>query len=350
MCVRYRAGSGLLRNVPVSSARRPCVSVVVPNHNHRSYLTQRIDSILGQSFQDLELILLDDCSVDGSREVMEGYREDPRVSHVVYNDGESRGTFKQWRTGIDLAAGELVWLAESDDHADPEFLAVAVERLDADPRVGVTYCQSHSCDGEGRVLGDWLDHTARFEPNLWESDFVLPGTEAVQRYFPYLNPIPNASAVVFRRSVYDQIPDAIDTEMTLNGDWFLWIKLLERSDLSFASAPLNHFRQHLERGSHANIDNHNNVKEFYVLLSYLDSRGHLTVTQRKQLRGYLFAIWHKQAGPALFRPWSPTCRNVGAASRRFDPAIGLRKVWTGLLVAAGRHEHPKQLAEWPPRS
>ena len=333
--------------MPPSSPR---VSVIVPNYNHGVYLRRRIESILDQSFQDFELILLDDCSKDSSRELLESYRSHPRVSHVDLSEVQSGNTFQQWRRGLGLAAGEFVWLAESDDYAEPEFLAAAIERLDANPSVGVVYCQSYSCDEKGRILGDWLHHTARFEPNLWESDFVLPGAEAVRRYFPYLNPIPNASAVVFRKSVYDPIPDAIDTAMTLNGDWLLWIKLLERSDLAFVSARLNHFRQHVERGSHANIENHNNVKEFYELLSYLDARGHLTEDQRRQLRSYLFAIWHKQAGPAIFRPWSPTCRNVGAASRRFDPAIGLRKLRTWLLVRTGKHEHPKQLAEWPPRS
>lgn len=56
----------------------PTVSVIVPNYCHAPYLEQRIESILQQTFQDFELILLDDCSTDGSREILERYRNHPK--------------------------------------------------------------------------------------------------------------------------------------------------------------------------------------------------------------------------------------------------------------------------------
>lgn len=64
----------------------PIVSVIVPNYNHSSYLTLRIDSILKQSYVDFELILLDDCSSDCSREILLSYESEPRVSHVIFNE------------------------------------------------------------------------------------------------------------------------------------------------------------------------------------------------------------------------------------------------------------------------
>ena len=62
----------------------PTVSVIVPNYCHAPYLEQRIESILQQTFQDFELILLDDCSTDGSREILERYRNHPKVSGIFY--------------------------------------------------------------------------------------------------------------------------------------------------------------------------------------------------------------------------------------------------------------------------
>ena len=62
------------------------VSVIVPNYNHAPYLKQRIDSILNQTYQDFELILLDDCSSDMSRDIIESYRTNPHVSQIDYND------------------------------------------------------------------------------------------------------------------------------------------------------------------------------------------------------------------------------------------------------------------------
>ncbi len=63
----------------------PRVSVIVPNYNHGKYLPLRLESIFNQTFQDFEVILLDDCSSDNSREILELYRNHPKVSTIIYN-------------------------------------------------------------------------------------------------------------------------------------------------------------------------------------------------------------------------------------------------------------------------
>ena len=100
----------------------PRVSIIVPNFNHEPYLAQRLDSIFGQVEQDFELIFLDDASTDRSLEVFERYADDPRV-RAVFNETNSGCPFVQWNRGFELARGEFVWLAESDDFAEPDFLS-----------------------------------------------------------------------------------------------------------------------------------------------------------------------------------------------------------------------------------
>lgn len=82
------------------------VSVIVPNYNHASYLVARIESILNQTYQDFELILLDDCSTDDSREVLLKYKDNPKVTHLVFNEQNSGSPFIQWHKGVQLAEGE----------------------------------------------------------------------------------------------------------------------------------------------------------------------------------------------------------------------------------------------------
>src|SRR5215469_13049609 len=127
--------SGLvLRNMPK-------VSVIVPNYNHARFLPMRIDSILGQSFQDFELILLDDCSTDDSRSILHRYASDLRV-RVEFNEVNSGSPFKQWNKGVGLAQGEYIWIAESDDYADERFLEKLIARLDTEPQAVFAYCRS----------------------------------------------------------------------------------------------------------------------------------------------------------------------------------------------------------------
>src|ERR1700740_1180691 len=116
----------------------PTVSVVVPNYNHGRFLRQRIDSILGQTFQDFELILVDGCSTDNSRPILSSYAGDPRV-RIELNSANSGSPFKQWNKGVRLARGEYVWIAESDDYAEASFLERLIAVLDSDPMVLLAY-------------------------------------------------------------------------------------------------------------------------------------------------------------------------------------------------------------------
>ena len=106
------------------------VSVIIPNYNHDKYLDVRIQSILNQTYQDFEIIILDDCSTDNSKAVIERYRDNDHVSHIVYNEKNSGTTFKQWEKGIELAKGDLLWIAESDDSCDCNFLDSLIPKFE----------------------------------------------------------------------------------------------------------------------------------------------------------------------------------------------------------------------------
>ena len=80
----------------------PLVSVIVPNYNHEKYLPERLNSILNQTFQDFELILLDDCSTDGSREILKSFKKNSKVTHLEFSVSNSGSPFKQWAKGVNL--------------------------------------------------------------------------------------------------------------------------------------------------------------------------------------------------------------------------------------------------------
>ena len=83
----------------------PKVSVVVPNYNHAPYLKTRIGSILEQTFQNFELILLDDCSTDGSADILRSYADNPHVACTDINTRNTGSPFAQWLKGIGRAKG-----------------------------------------------------------------------------------------------------------------------------------------------------------------------------------------------------------------------------------------------------
>ena len=91
------------------------VSVIIPNYNHAAYLRQRIDSVLNQTYRNFEVVILDDCSSDHSREIIESYRESERVTKIIYGDKNSGSTFEKFERVISVESGEFIWIAESDD-------------------------------------------------------------------------------------------------------------------------------------------------------------------------------------------------------------------------------------------
>src|ERR1700722_10725104 len=115
----------------------PLVTVVVPNYNHGRFLRERLDSIVGQKFQDFELILLDDCSNDDSCTILREYAAKRAGTKTSFNSVNSGSTFKQWNKGVLMATGKYVWIAESDDYADERLLGSLVGCLESEPQAAL---------------------------------------------------------------------------------------------------------------------------------------------------------------------------------------------------------------------
>lgn len=220
----------------------PLVSVIIPNYNHAKYLPERIESVLNQSFQDFEVILLDDNSSDSSRDVIEKYRNQPKVSHIIFNEVNSGSTFKQWQKGINLAKGEWIWFAESDDYCEPTLLEALLKNIGQCHNVVVSYCQSYIVE-EGKELKNLSFFTDSVDTDHWKKDYCGEGVDEINKCLLYKCTIPNASAAIFKKSAFLKADKAF-TSMRFCGDWMLWVQLLKMGNIAFSAQPLNYFRFH----------------------------------------------------------------------------------------------------------
>lgn len=219
------------------------VSVIIPNYNHAEYLHQRIDSVINQTITDLQIIILDDCSIDGSRDIINAYAATDSRIETVYNENNSGTTFKQWNKGFKLCKGKYIWIAESDDYADSRFLEKLLAKFKEDSEVGLAYCDSWHVYQDRKSIERNFSLYTELDQNLWNSDFTLDGVIAITRFMSYRNIIPNASAVVFRKSTMLRAGFA-DESFRLVGDWLYWAKILSISKLAFVAEPLNFYRHH----------------------------------------------------------------------------------------------------------
>jgi len=217
------------------------VSIIIPNYNHSKYLQQRIDSVLNQTFQDIEVIILDDCSTDDSKEIIEQYRNHPKVSSIIYNESNSGTTFKQWNKGFGIATGEYIWIAESDDWADSKFLETLIPEIEKDKQIGLIFCDSYLVEQNGEIRNTPVNS------NL--EGYYNKGKQEIIKNFIDGTAINNVSAVVFRKEKVFEAGLAPEN-FKLAGDWFFYVKLLLISDICFIAAKLNYFRQHQQSVRH----------------------------------------------------------------------------------------------------
>ncbi|GEC73663.1 Glycosyltransferase involved in cell wall bisynthesis [Flavobacterium flevense] len=227
-------------------SKTPLISVIVPNYNHERFLKQRLESVFNQSYSNFEVILLDDCSTDNSRDVLSEYVNHPKVSHCVFNEINAGNTFIQWQKGILLAKGDLIWIAESDDFCELNFLEKVSKSLFDNKDVVLSYCQSNRVNECNEIKGSWLDHTRKLDKGiLFLNDFVMDGSAFIEDFLIYKNVIPNASAVLIKKEAID-INKHFDLEPEFKycGDWIFYFKLIANKKVAFVSETLNSFRFH----------------------------------------------------------------------------------------------------------
>lgn len=221
----------------------PLVSVIVPNYNHSEYLRQRLDSIYSQTYKNYEVILLDDCSKDNSRKILDEYLgRYPDRTRSCYNEENSGSVFRQWEKGISLARGRYIWIAESDDWCEPNFLEETVPLLRYQSVIIAFSRSVFMRDGEQTWSTEEYLKDTQFD---WNNPFLMTANDAMSRGFAVMNIIPNVSSAVFRN--VGRIPAEIKGmwgTMKLCGDWAFYLELIKGGAIAYTNGTTNYYRIH----------------------------------------------------------------------------------------------------------
>lgn len=209
------------------------VSVIVPNYNHAKYLKKRIDSIIAQSFQDFEVIILDDCSTDDSRSIIEQYRGHNKISNIIFNQENSGGPFHQWKKGMALAKGKYIWIAESDDWCEPSLLETLVAALNDNAECVMAYVQTHTVHNNDIVQTSSYNKLAEY----------IDGKQYIKNYLAGQCAIWNASMLLFKKTYYYNVSDRF-VNFKMCGDWQFYIELARQGKVFISGKVLNYFRKH----------------------------------------------------------------------------------------------------------
>jgi glycosyltransferase involved in cell wall biosynthesis len=246
------------------AGQRPAVSVIVPNYNHAKYLPARLESIFKQTFQDFEVILLDDASSDNSMDVFQQYAGYSFV-HIHKNHQNSGSPFKQWLAGLEMATADILWIAESDDACKPEFIEKLIPTFQ-DPTVKLAYANSEVIDREGHVIGDYTSETVSYltslSPTKWKRDYTVSADQEINDALGIKNSILNVSAVLFRKFEPSLEAKKVLETMKIAGDWYFYVNAIKDGKVHYGATKWNSHRRH-SASVIAQTVSRNKIREFF---------------------------------------------------------------------------------------
>lgn len=200
----------------------PKISVVLPTYNGIKYIKQSIDSVLNQTFSDFELIIIDDCSTDGTGEFLDGYaKEDTRIR--VFHNEENLKLPASLNRGFSKANGEYLTWTSDDNWYESDAFEVMVKALDDNPEVGMVYANCLVINEKERVVDAW-----KLSPPAWIRTGNCIG-----------------ACFMYRSEVADKVGE-YDATMFLAEDYDYWLRIYENFKMMHLTEFLYRYRTHGE--------------------------------------------------------------------------------------------------------
>ena len=199
----------------------PQISVIIPTYNAARYLPQTIESVLRQSCQDFEVLVIDDGSTDETATVVQRYAPRLRYFRKPNGGGSSARNF-----GIAHSRGDFIAPLDADDCWKPDKLERTLQFIDRHPEAGMVFTACTFVDDDGRPL---FDYHPRFSPQRLYAELLVK------------NFIPNGTVVV-RRDLLLSI-GGYDEDIFIPNDWDLWLRLAEVAPVVYLPEPLTFYRR-----------------------------------------------------------------------------------------------------------
>lgn len=204
----------------------PDVSVIIPTFNCAHFLPQTIDSVMSQTFHDLEILVVDDGSTDDTRAVVEACN-----TSIRYIYQKNQGPSAARNTGIRESRGKYLAFLDSDDLWLPGKLEKQTRVMENLPSTGLVYSDLYYFDSEtGSSLGTYPNH------HLFASGKILARL--------FLDNFIQMSTQLVRREVFREV-GLFDESLWSCEDWDMWLRVSGRFDVGFVDEPLSMHRLHL---------------------------------------------------------------------------------------------------------
>lgn len=298
----------------MDNSNNELISVVVTSYNHAEYLDERMESLLRQTYRNFEIVVVDDCSTDGSVDVLAKYRGIPRVNIVIQDN--NRGYAYTSNLGVSLCRGEYVVFAECDDYSEPDQLESLYDGIMRSDSPVVVFSKSFMVDETGKVTGDdfyFRDDNFR---KFCATDALIPA-ETMRYFLMFSCVIPNMSAAMFRKSCFDKI-GGLSPQYRACADWDFWCRMVQEGDFFYVARPLNNFRSH-NTTVRSTFNISLQLTDIYEIIFRDYRRCNLTFSDRFRFKYNMGVIWASYMADPL--GWFAALPQVFLLTLKYDPLL-----------------------------
>ena len=234
----------------------PLVSILIPTYNRADYLGSAIDSGLAQTYENIEIIVHDDASTDGTPALLAQYR-DPRLRIIRTED--NHGMLGGWNYIVTKAKGEYLKFLASDDLLEPSCVAELVASAQSHPMAALITCQRKFIDWRGEVVS---------KLGFANKNTVVNGKDHARWILTTLreNKIGEPTAVLYPTKLVKKAGE-YDPTFSQFADFEYWIRLLEFGDLVYVHKPLCSFRTHEGSNTSSAIRDGRFITEIFALIA-----------------------------------------------------------------------------------
>ena len=208
--------------------KNPKISVIIPVYNGERYIKEAIDSVLNQTYENYEIIVINDGSTDNTIKILKNY-----VNKIRWKNQENKGVVSAKNSGIKIAKGEYFAYLDADDVFLPDKLELQIKKLNENPKLGLVFCEYYYMDKNGKII-KLIKPTKKIK--LIQDNFIP------------------TSGVICKKSCLEKI-GIFEYDVGSDYDWDLWLRISEQFPISYVNKPLLKYRIHSSNISRTRVKN-----------------------------------------------------------------------------------------------
>ncbi len=237
----------------------PLVSICIPAYNSGKTIAKTITSLIQQTYKNLEIIIIDNCSSDTTVKIAQGF-DDPRIQ-IMRCEEHLPAAEKNWNRCFFYATGELMAIFHADDVYLPHMVSRQVETFKKFPQVGSVFAQGNIIDEENNIIGEF-----KLPPEIRDSE-PCPFPKIFNTALEYADFLPTPSAML-RRNLYMKLSPFRYDQFRSASDFDLWLRAAASAPMIILNEKLMNYRVSKSQGSFAINKLRTHESDFFKVMDY----------------------------------------------------------------------------------